>query len=276
MAAINFPANPVANQVFVVGAITYTYDGQKWIAMPTPVNFASLNSNITPSVDSVYDLGRENSRWRDLYLSGNSMYLGTTRITADSNSVNFVNGASAQTANIIVGQIQIGFGSNSIVLQTNDKGLISYKNGNVASIAGGGASVTLSNIAPVNPDPGNLWFDTDTGRLLIYYFDGTNSYWMVPLGGVGPPGDPGITIGNVIYPTGNTASTSGGEEITVQGSNFAANCLVYLDKTECMTSNVTATSLKFVTPALAAGNYHLFVYNPDGNSGVKPIGLKYV
>ncbi len=34
--------------------------------------------NIIPATDSTYDLGDSNRRWRDLYLSGNSIYLGAT------------------------------------------------------------------------------------------------------------------------------------------------------------------------------------------------------
>ena len=43
----------------------------------------------------------------------------------------------------------------------------------------GGASVTISDTAPVAPVAGNLWWKSDIGQLQIYYTDPTpNSYWV--------------------------------------------------------------------------------------------------
>ena len=42
--------------------------------------------NIVPSACNVYDLGTSDLRWKDLYLSGNTIDLGGTRITQDTDS----------------------------------------------------------------------------------------------------------------------------------------------------------------------------------------------
>ena len=47
-----------------------------------------------------------------------------------------------------------------------------------SSGGGGGASVTVSDGAPSNPSDGDLWWESDTGRLKIYYNDGTSSQWV--------------------------------------------------------------------------------------------------
>jgi len=44
--------------------------------------------NLVPNADLVYDLGSPTARWRELYLSGNSLTIGTQRITANANSIN--------------------------------------------------------------------------------------------------------------------------------------------------------------------------------------------
>jgi hypothetical protein len=44
---------------------------------------------------------------------------------------------------------------------------------------GGGASVTISDTAPVAPTAGNLWWNSATGHLYIYYYDGTSSQWVI-------------------------------------------------------------------------------------------------
>ena len=44
-----------------------------------------VRGNITPADNITYDLGSSNNRWRDLYLSGNTIDLGGTRIQRNSN-----------------------------------------------------------------------------------------------------------------------------------------------------------------------------------------------
>lgn len=43
-----------------------------------------------------------------------------------------------------------------------------------------GASVDVGATAPLNPDAGNLWLNTETGRLYIYINDGDSSQWIQP------------------------------------------------------------------------------------------------
>lgn len=45
------------------------------------INLNSINSSIIPDVDIQYDLGSPEKRFRDLYLSGNTLYLGNTPIS---------------------------------------------------------------------------------------------------------------------------------------------------------------------------------------------------
>jgi hypothetical protein len=45
---------------------------------------------------------------------------------------------------------------------------------------GGGASVDVSDTAPTNPQAGNLWLDTNSGKLYIYYEDQDSAQWIQP------------------------------------------------------------------------------------------------
>lgn len=51
-------------------------------------NFAVSNvtTDMIPDSDQVYDLGNPDKKWRDLYLSGNSMYLDDVVLSADDNA----------------------------------------------------------------------------------------------------------------------------------------------------------------------------------------------
>jgi hypothetical protein len=54
-----------------------------------PVDLTSLSSHLLPSANITYDLGSPTKRWRSLYLSNNTIYLGGARLTVGSNN-NFV------------------------------------------------------------------------------------------------------------------------------------------------------------------------------------------
>ena len=58
--------------------------------------------------------------------------------------------------------------------------VLSYNNGtwsNVTPSSGGGASVTISDTAPA-ASAGDLWWESDTGRLKIFYQDVNSSQWV--------------------------------------------------------------------------------------------------
>lgn len=72
-------------------AMVITKDGYVGIGKTDPtspldiVGDLKITGNILPTVDQVYDLGSPATKWRDLYLSGNSIYLGeNTRISSDT------------------------------------------------------------------------------------------------------------------------------------------------------------------------------------------------
>ena len=58
----------------------------------------------------------------------------------------------------------------------------------------GGGGVTVSATAPVSPDDGALWWDSDDGELYLYYNDGTSSQWVAAAG-------PSVTV-SATAPTG--------------------------------------------------------------------------
>jgi hypothetical protein len=43
---------------------------------------------------------------------------------------------------------------------------------------GGGASVTVSTTAPAEAEIGDLWYDSTSGALFIYYNDGDSTQWV--------------------------------------------------------------------------------------------------
>ena len=84
----------------------------------------------------------------------------------DTNTNDYVNSASLSGNTLTLGRT----GSQSLADLTVD----------LSSLAGGGgASVTVSDSAPAGPSAGDLWWDSDHGRLKVYYTDATpDSQWV--------------------------------------------------------------------------------------------------
>lgn len=70
----------------------------------------------------------------------------------------------------------MGGGTPGQFLSTNGSGVLSWT---TVTSGGGGASVTISDTAPVGPTTGNLWYDSVGGQLYIYYHDADSSQWVV-------------------------------------------------------------------------------------------------
>jgi hypothetical protein len=252
MAAINFPNSPTVGQTLIAGTITYTWDGQKWLAGvsagatgatgvsgPTgatgaqgatgvQANLTAVSTNVVPAANVTYDLGTSSLRWRDLYLSGNSLYLGGATITATGNAIVLPQGST-------IGGNVIGTGSSSVTVgntapasptagsiwfnSNTGELLVYYDDGDsfqwIQPIgSAGAATVLVSNAQPANVSIGTLWLNSDTGRLLAYYSDGVQPYWIQPVGAAGPTGATGVA---------GTAGTAGATGATGAGSFAFAN-----------------------------------------------------
>ena len=58
------------------------------------VDLTSLSTSVIPSTNETFDLGSPTKRWRDIYLSGSSIHLGTAVITSTAGAVNLPAGST--------------------------------------------------------------------------------------------------------------------------------------------------------------------------------------
>jgi hypothetical protein len=73
-----------------------------------------------------------------------------------------------------------------------------------------GLAVDVSATPPASPVDAGLWFNSETGELLIYYNDGSSSQWVDASSGTqGPQGDPGLNG------TNGTNGTDGADGVGV-------------------------------------------------------------
>tara|TARA_A200000113_G_scaffold110446_1_gene99132 strand:- start:14 stop:7042 length:7029 start_codon:yes stop_codon:yes gene_type:complete len=81
----------------------------------------SVGGNIIPTADVTYDLGNASYQFRDLYLSGSTIHLGSTSLKTDSNGdIEFVDKSNNNTRRkLVADEIILGTGANRLVLKKN-------------------------------------------------------------------------------------------------------------------------------------------------------------
>jgi hypothetical protein len=219
---ISFPLNPVLNQQHVTGGKTWTWSGTNWAATQTAglaPNLVSVGTSILPGANVAYDLGSASQRWRDLYLSGNTLDIGGTAIKSSANSVSFTSAANAAVGvGLQVSGVTINTGGNIVTLVAGTSGLQAVSNaGNIVPV--GGATVTVSNTIPAGTTEGSLWLDADTGDLRVYFGGDWAGIGFGPQGATGPQGNVGLTGATGI--TGNVGAVGSTGATGTAGVNGA-------------------------------------------------------
>lgn len=122
---------------------------------------------------------------------------------------------------------------------------LGYVPGNSGS--GGNASITVDSTAPSDPEQGQLWFDTDSGILFVYYTD-----WVQPSSAAS--GTVVNTFNNISISGGSTINAVGNDTLTlIAGSNvnIASNPITKTVTISATASGGVITPNSFTTLAVA-------------------------
>jgi hypothetical protein len=93
----------------------------------TSTNGITASGHLVPSQNETYDLGTPSLRWRDLYLSGSTVYLGDTKITrTDQGDVEFRDSQTDSLRKIRVDELEIGSGASARKIQVDNTGRIKF------------------------------------------------------------------------------------------------------------------------------------------------------
>ena len=157
--------------------------GNAVVAVNPTVNQVSITGNLVPVANSTQSLGTSSLRWKDIYVSGNTIYLGGLQLQASGNTFVVYTSDGVTQANIDVGNIDV----SAINSGTSTVG-ISAPNGNAYVTVGG------------------------TSNVLVVSSTGVSVSGLISASG-------NITGGNLI--TGGTLSVTG--NIVSTGSNGVAN-----------------------------------------------------
>lgn len=144
---ISFPSSPTLNQEHQTGGRTWFWDGERW--SPRQANLTSVSTSVIPMSGSTYDLGHSTAPWKDLYLSGNSLILGSLAIKdIGGNVISFFKADGISPATISSDNVDtttIRNGNSSVSVQSlNGNLVLSVNNTKMMTISNIG--VTIGNI----------------------------------------------------------------------------------------------------------------------------------
>ncbi len=130
------------------------------LSIPGNVN---ASGNLIPGANVTYDIGSSASRWKDLYLSGTSIFLGTSSVTENvDGDIVLTNGDGGTwtfggTADLDQSTIANGT-SNAQVLLNSDFRIGLAGNANVLNVSGAGVITSTGNVVPLGIKTDNYYY----------------------------------------------------------------------------------------------------------------------
>jgi hypothetical protein len=118
----NIPASGVTGlnlNKIVSGSVSASISPNQGLTVNTNI---TVSGSILPNDTLSFDLGSDSKRWRDIYLAGNTINLGGTKITKDENGNVQLKDSSNNLKNIIASEFQIGEGANAIIIKRDGAG----------------------------------------------------------------------------------------------------------------------------------------------------------
>jgi len=236
------------------------------------VKDVSITGNIVPTANVTYDLGTSSNRFKDLYLSGNTINLGTTSISVTSdNEIDFSDSANTSVKRkLVVDEIELGTGNDKVVLRKGSNGKFEQKALAKDTNSESAVKVDLDDNDTDDLSEGstNLYYtdarvntllatkdsdDTKEGSTNLYYTTArANSAIDAKLTG-------DITLGNVTSQSVNTGVVEGVvfQPITDYGS---------ITSTANITIDYGAVNEAGTVPAIGDFEYISDIFGPTGDS----------
>jgi hypothetical protein len=211
-----------------------------------------MTGNISPTANITYDLGTNTNRWKDLWLSNSTIYLGNSQISANATALIFTNPAGGQT---VLAGATAGITGATVSASGNITGANVIATANIAIGTGAGnlqiGTNTSNSIHFTNPaSAGNITFLANVGGTITEVFKGLGT------GGLS-------VIGNIS--TGNTIFTSG----NVSGANVIATTDIY-------TPEIVKTGSNAVGNIGQSSNYFNTVFAQATSALYADLAEKYV
>ncbi len=127
--------------------------------------------------------------------------------------------ASAVPASLEHGELGLNYADGKIYFKNSSNTIVDYA---TIVVAGAGGSAVASDTPPSSPSAGDIWLESDTGKMFVYYdsfwieVSGTGSVGVT--GATGATGDPGLNgLTGANGATGATGAEGGTTTLTTKG-----------------------------------------------------------
>lgn len=174
------PWKLVTNGTIIVGTTPLTFQ-----QFSSGANVGGLDTNI--QFNSSGNLGGSNN----LTWDGTELYVNAAANITGNVSGNYFFGNGSQLSGIITSVANINNGTSNVSIDAANANISMSVDGTAdvvvvsaagltvnGNVVGNGIPVTtVSNIAPLNPEQGDIWINVDTGSQYIYFTAGGNSQW---------------------------------------------------------------------------------------------------
>ena len=178
---LTFTEAPAIGDLIEVREITTTVavkgitnaNGSAVVEVSDSTNYVQITGNLLPAANITYDLGGPSNQWNDLYLAGNSIYMGGVILKAGGGNLqvrNFDDTADAgitgtfYTTSTTSGNLQIGFNH---IEATNVNGNIELRPNGTGLVVVGTSAVTRLQVANIQIA------DAGANTVVFYSADGT-------------------------------------------------------------------------------------------------------
>jgi hypothetical protein len=164
----------------VVGSVSF--DGSANVSISTTIQADSVALGTDTTGDYVESLVAGTG----VTLSNNTgegatptVAIGQAVAASDDVTFNTVTGTNGVVTLTTAGTPTATIADGAIAVDTTND-LLYFRSGSTWQqvTGGGGASVTVSDGAPSSPSSGDLWYESDTGSMFVYYDDGDTQQWV--------------------------------------------------------------------------------------------------
>lgn len=215
----------------------------------------TVGGHIVPMSNLVYDLGSSTLRFRDLYLSGNTIDFGGTKLSVDSES-NFsiytVKNNSNVLAKLAVNEVQIGLSNAVKIKRDNASGKFKFYD-----VSTNGVETVNNSIA------GGLTF-ASLGPSVITTGGGVPAVPTVNAQFV--PVNPKVSYGRLVLNAHNGVSMNNGASFTAMVTHNFGHCNYYV---YAVPQNGMAIKVKVLSIGL--NSFQIEVSNIAGSNLLKPV-----
>lgn len=170
--------------------LTWSNTANAWVAQQPGSHLISgtiVDGHLLPTANAAYDLGSPTSQFKDLYMTGNSIHLGSTTISSVGGKINF-SGASLEITDHVIPNQNEAYDLGSAEYKFRDLYLSSASiNLGAASLSVGPEGLSFREKAPVvlfkealviNPNLNSVytWAPTGNTQPQLFGIDGLDSF----------------------------------------------------------------------------------------------------